>query len=90
MAEDPLTAGRAWLHLSEAQRVTFGVAGGEDALDQAIRIATSENNRGRARRLNGIKRRIDSLTARTRKTARRKDRLLDEALVIVYGLQPVR
>ncbi|KKL54856.1 hypothetical protein LCGC14_2261230, partial [marine sediment metagenome] len=59
-------------------------------LDQAIRIATSEGNTGRARRLNGIKRRIDTRTARSRKTARRKDRLLDEALVIVYGLQPVR
>ena len=59
-------------------------------LDQAIRIADSEGNTGRARRLNGIKRRIDTRTARTRKTARRKDRLLDQALVTVYGLQAVR
>lgn len=41
-ADDHLTAGRAWLYLSEAQRVTLGVAGGEDALDQAIRILESE------------------------------------------------
>ena len=59
-------------------------------LDQAIRIADSEGNTGRARRLNGIKRRIDTRTARSRKTARRKDRLLDQALVTVYGLQPIR
>ena len=55
-----------------------------------IRLATSEGNRGRARRLNGIKRRIDTRTARSRKTARRRDSLLDQALVLVYGLQPVR
>ena len=42
VAEDPVTAGRAWLYLSEAQRVTFGVAGGEDALDQAIRLLESQ------------------------------------------------
>jgi len=40
--DDQLTAGRAWLYLSEAQRVTLGVAAGEDALDQAIRILESE------------------------------------------------
>ena len=59
-------------------------------LDQAIRLADRDGNTGRARRLNGIKRRIDTRTARSRKTARRKDRLLDQALVTVYGLQPVR
>jgi class 3 adenylate cyclase/tetratricopeptide (TPR) repeat protein len=42
VAEDPLTAGRAWLYLSEAQRVTFGVVASEDALDQAIRLLESQ------------------------------------------------
>ena len=40
--DDLLTAGRAWLYLAEAQRMTLGVAAGEEALDRAIRVLESE------------------------------------------------
>ncbi len=59
-------------------------------LEMAIRLAEREGNRGRRRMLNGIKTRIDRITTRKRKTLRRKDPLLQEAGVTVYGWRPLR
>ncbi len=59
-------------------------------LVRAINIAEREGNRGRQRRLNGVKTRIDRIATRKRKTLRRKDPLLQEAGVTVYGWKPLR
>ena len=59
-------------------------------LERAINIAKREGNRGRERRLNGIKTRIDQVTTRKRKTLRRKDPLLQEAGVTIYDWKPLR
>jgi hypothetical protein len=59
-------------------------------LVQAIERAEREGDRSRARKLNGTRSRIDAFTRRQRRKLRRADPLLDEALVLIYGLTPIR
>ncbi len=59
-------------------------------LEMRIRVAERQGERGLARRLSGIKNRIDSTTTKQRKTMRRRDPLLQEAGVTVYGWKPPR